>query len=146
MLHTVCKGTQVYGLKESRLPFKWDEDRHERGLRSQFYLTCISWFDFILTLLHLPSSFSHHASVYSTFVVRPCKLFIMQCIIFSSFCHYALLPFAIITSTLPTAIMLRSPPPPPDYGPWRFRRFPASVLSPSSRSITREKFLTFVNV
>ena len=69
-----------------------------RGLGSQCYLTCLdascnvatfnvwlfnawySCFNSNLTLLHSISSFCNLASVHLTFVLRSCRIFIVQCV------------------------------------------------------------------
>ena len=93
-------------------------DYYGRGLGSQCYLTCLhascnvatfnvwlfnawySCFNSNLTLLHSISSFCHLASVHLTFVLRPCRIFIVQCVIpFFVLPLFILRPAIILTSS-----------------------------------------------
>ena len=89
-----------------------------RGLGSQCYLTCLhascnvatfnvwlfnawySCFNSNLTLLHSISSFCNLASVHLTFVLRPCRIFIVQCVMpFFVLPLFILRPAIILTSS-----------------------------------------------
>ena len=89
-----------------------------RGLGSQCYLTCLhascnvarfnvwlfnawySCFNSNLSLLHSISSFCNLASVYLTFVLRPCRIFIVQCVMpFFVLPLFILRPAIILTSS-----------------------------------------------
>ena len=89
-----------------------------RGLGSQCYLTCLhascnvatfnvwlfnawySCFNSIFTLLHSISSFCNLASVHLTFVLRPCRIFIVQCVMpFFVLPLFILRPAIILTSS-----------------------------------------------
>ena len=89
-----------------------------RGLGSQCYLTFLhascnvatfnvwlfnawySCFNSNLTLLHSISSFRNLASVHLTFVLRPCRIFIVQCVMqFFVLPLFILRPVIILTSS-----------------------------------------------
>ena len=89
-----------------------------KGLGSQCYLTCLhascnvasfnvwlfnawySCFNSNLTLLHSISSFCNLASVHLTFVLRPCRIFIVQCVMpFFVLPLFILRPAIILTSS-----------------------------------------------
>ena len=92
--------------------------KYGRGLGSQYYLTCLhascnvatfnvwlfnawySCFNSSLTLLHSISSFCNLASVHLTFVLRPCRIFIVQCVMpFFVLPLFILSPAIILTSS-----------------------------------------------
>ena len=89
-----------------------------RGLGSQCYLTCLhascnvatfnvwlfnawySCFNSNLTLLYSISSFCNLASVHLTFILRPCRIFIVQCVMpFFVLPLFILSPAIILTSS-----------------------------------------------
>ena len=92
--------------------------KYGRGLGSQCYLTCLhascnvakfnvwlfnawySCFNSNLTLLHSIPSFCNLASVHLTFVLRPCRIFIVQCVMpFFVLPLFILHPAIILTSS-----------------------------------------------
>ena len=103
------------------LSFSYDDSwshLYGRGLGSQCYLTCLhascnvatfnvwlfhawySCFNSNLTLLHSISSFCNLASVHLTFVLRPCRIFIVQCVMpFFVLPLFILRPAIILTSS-----------------------------------------------
>ena len=97
---------------------QYDFYKYGRGLGSQCYLTCLhascnvatfnvwlfnawySCFNSNLTLLHSISSFCNLASVHLTFVLCPCRIFIVQCVMpFFVLPLFILRPAIILTSS-----------------------------------------------
>ena len=111
-----------------------------RGLGSQCYLTCLhascnvatfnawlfnawySCFNSNLTLLHSISFSCNLASVHLTFVLRPCRLFIVQCVMpFFVLPLFILRPVIILTSSCHYCFVCANC----NYTPiWRFTRTP----------------------
>ena len=109
-----------------------------RGLGSQCYLTCLhascnvatfnvwlfnawySCFNSNLTLLHSISSFCNLASVHLTFVLCPCRIFIVQCVMpFFVLPLFILRPAIILTSSCHHCFVYANC----NYTPrWRFTR------------------------